>query len=131
MTDAELVKALRCDGTTLDCSGCPYRGITDYGIPNCTISRQLNDAADRIEQLIAEIKRQMQAKEDGRLIILPHKADDIIYLVDRYENIPPKIRAIKYGDLIVRIRKLPYGDAAEVYTTEKEAKAALRGVKTE
>lgn len=65
------------------------------------------------------------ADKDGRVAVLPYRLNDVVYLLHRYKEMPSVISAIKYGDLIVRIRMLPFGDGAEVFATREEAEAAL------
>ena len=62
MTNAELIKALRCCGVECKCYGCPYENKTEMNEKYKCIHMVLSDAADAIERTQAEL-----AKKDSQL----------------------------------------------------------------
>lgn len=79
MNADEIVKALRLCGETTDCVveriGCPYYENTD----DCK-DELLFDAADLIEAQL-ELQELAKAKADGRLVVLPCKVGDELWLI--------------------------------------------------
>ena len=74
---------------------------------------------DRLRELAA-------ADREGRVVVLPYRLNDTVYIVHRYKFAPSGITSMLYGDLLVRIRMLPYGDCAKVYSTREAAEAAMK-----
>lgn len=133
------------------CGGCPWLekiinrlgSYEDTGLEPEEIEKAMEDCADTVAKNqfaisdinemggVDHLRELIQAEKDGRLVVLPYKVGDFVYLITikrKYVNHPMhtpyiKVVEIKPENAYKYINKI----GKDVFLTRKEAKAALKG----
>ena len=98
----------------------------------------VNDIIPEINATVDHIRDMLQAEQDGRLVVLPCKVGDSVYIPDLDKNIPVKVRVQGIsisvsGRTILHFGGYPvecaWGDGCgkDWFLTREEAEAAMAG----
>lgn len=88
----------------------------------------------KLHSALMELKKYQEADKDGRLVVLPCKVGDAVYLIvtKRARNYTPEFRFVKKSRLtFFNMERILQDFGKEAFLTREEAEKALEGVPNE
>lgn len=141
---------MKCSGNCnvdMDCIDCPsfdclverLAAYEDTGLEPREVSAIVKEWSDLCTIVgecggIARLREQAEADKDGRLVVLPCKVGDPVYLIvtKRARNYTPEFRFVKKSRLtFLNMERILQDFGEEAFLTREEADEALEAMKDE